>query len=557
MIATLTKPYPSTSCYSLPSAARGRVREGAEASPPSASSLQPSGDSLQPSIATLEPGAWSLTPPHASTVRVRAAGFPDAMSHSTPPASGLRPPASPRRGISLLEVLVAVFVLTLGLMGIAMVIPAGQVLMADAARADRATACGRAALNDVQVRRWHNPGLWWQKWWPSTGVTATRPALVNGGLLYGETYFLDPRFFVYGSNTSKDSIRNFPYSAHPEREFALYGSAPRFWPNRARARRVGFSITEPLADRLTTWADELIFSLGEDGGRPRQMYTWLDVASPTNPSEDSAFPVLPSDEFDITGKLPQHSSDQGRLTWSVMITPIVPLAYRYYDLDGDPLTPKEPRIDWDLIGLWDHDGGAGTLPVPLVPPARITRYEISIVVFYKRDFYCPEGSSDPTTDELRLNPDLEVVRERSVYAQLFGGGIGGGDVLLFVPDGDASRPPGYLDVKKDDWIMLKGLDRAGYVGPPNRACIPTCPTVCKWYRVVGVDDLETGMPFPNPEDTSNPLTGRQRYVTLAGPDWEVDTTAPAGFSGATDIAEAALIDDVVGVYTTILDTNEL
>jgi hypothetical protein len=44
--------------------------------------------------------------------------------------------------------------------------------------------------------------------------------------------------------------------------------------------------------------------------------------------------------------------------------------------------------------------------------------------------------------------------------------------------------------------------------------------------------------------------GFGRFVTLAGPDWQVRTT-PA------DIAEAAIIDDVVGVYTTLVDVNSL
>ena len=168
---------------------------------------------------------------------------------------------------------------------------------------------------------------------------------------------------------------------------------------------------------------------------------------------------------------------------------------------------------------------------------------------------------------------MEVVRERSVYAQIVGDGIGGGDVFLFVENNDAARPAGYLDLQKNDWIMLKGLDigRAVETTAPGVSWY-TMPNVCKWYRVVAVDEVLHAMPDGSPIEINDPdaftvdgsikLEGRGRYVTLAGPDWQVDTTlsatasAPGNsptFDPATDIAEAALVEDVVGVYTTTID----
>lgn len=551
-----------------------------------------------------------------------------------PVACSLSPVASPRRGVSLLEVLIAIFVLTFGLMSIAMVIPAGRALMVDASKSDRATACGRAGLNEVRIRGWYDPTPLEQKWGPGAFTLEARPALIGTpytqpkglypgvpgtiawdnfsppipGLVYGEVYFLDPYFFVYENNELKESIRHFPYSAYPEFEFPFAaGALTRQWPEKARARRVAFRtihgtfpsgarrdpklthiINEAFAERITTWADELIFSLEDDNQRPRQMVTWFDIdpvnpgAPPTTASVNAAAPSLPSDNANLpANSSPQRPTDEGRFTWSVMITPIVPLEYNGtfpipYDVDGDGSSPDQVgRVDPNLIGRWDHDNDSNTPSIPLVNPARITRYEVSIVVFYRRTKYCPEGSGDTTVDELRSFPDVEAVRERSVFAQLVGAGIGGGDVLLFVPDGDPARPADYLRVKKNDWIMLKGLDRDGFVGnwggaltpdfpnhPHNTAmnntCMPTYPTVCRWYRVVSVDDVVPVPAFFNPTDRNNPLQGRGRTVTLAGPDWQVDTTPfDPGFNWQTDIAEAALVDDVVGVYTTIIDINSL
>lgn len=473
-------------------------------------------------------------------------------------ASHPNPPASSRRGVSLLEVLIAVFVLTFGLMSVAMVIPAGRALMVDAAKSDRGTACGRAALNDVQVRRWYDSTRWVMKWESSVStsrfIPARRPGDAGGeGLIYGETYFLDPFFYAYSPNNTRESIRHFPYSGYPWREF-VGGSDPRQWPDRALARRITFArpgdsmsastiypLPSPLAERLTTWADELVFSLESDNGRPRQSFTCTD-------GQSWSYPILPADRATLASSdYPLRPTDLGRFKWSVMITPIVP-AGTYH-------------------GTWTHGGGPP--PIPLVDPTQIAQYEISIVVFYNRNLYCP--TADP---EIRTSPDMDVVHERSVYARLDGGGIGGGDVLLFVPDGDTARPPGYLNVKKNDWIMLKGLDLSRSLGD-GTTMAEVIPAVCRWYRVVSVDSIQRGIAINNPAsqpiDGTVTIQGRGRYVTLAGPDWQIDTTNDVNdkdasgtydpdisrFSPLTDIAEAALVDDVIGVYTTIVDVNSL
>jgi hypothetical protein len=58
-----------------------------------------------------------------------------------------------RRGLSLLEVLVSMGVLTLGLLGVAMLIPIGKFAMTETEKADRTGMCGRAGIRDVKVRR--------------------------------------------------------------------------------------------------------------------------------------------------------------------------------------------------------------------------------------------------------------------------------------------------------------------------------------------------------------------------------------------------------------------
>ena len=58
-------------------------------------------------------------------------------------------PHSPRRGLSLLEVLVSIFILTLGILGVATLIPIGKVAMVETNKSDRtgAMAAPKSAMS--------------------------------------------------------------------------------------------------------------------------------------------------------------------------------------------------------------------------------------------------------------------------------------------------------------------------------------------------------------------------------------------------------------------------
>jgi hypothetical protein len=81
-----------------------------------------------------------------------------------------------RRGISLMEVLISMFVLAVGLMGVAALIPAGRARIVEATKLDSAAMIGRAAFRDLQVRGWLNPRVW--QW--------------SGGAYYDETNLKHP-----------------------------------------------------------------------------------------------------------------------------------------------------------------------------------------------------------------------------------------------------------------------------------------------------------------------------------------------------------------------------
>ncbi len=67
--------------------------------------------------------------------------------------SGLRSQrAEGRRGVTLLEVLISIFVMAVGLMGVAALIPIGTFAVSETTKADRSAAMGRAAIHEVRVR---------------------------------------------------------------------------------------------------------------------------------------------------------------------------------------------------------------------------------------------------------------------------------------------------------------------------------------------------------------------------------------------------------------------
>jgi len=95
-----------------------------------------------------------------------------------------------RSGISLLEVLVSIFVLTIGLLGVAAMIPIGKLALIETNKSDRTGACGRAGLREVKVRRmleWAAP--------PGAGAFAIDP-LGSGSLLL-------PRVTLSGMNATQ------------------------------------------------------------------------------------------------------------------------------------------------------------------------------------------------------------------------------------------------------------------------------------------------------------------------------------------------------------------
>jgi len=160
------------------------------------------------------------------------------------------------RGISLMEVLISLFILSVGLLGVAALIPVGRFAVVEATQSDRCAACGHAATARIKAQNLVN-GDWWG-FNPDGPVTA------------GAAFAVDP----LGSSNFGGSIARVNYT----------------------------NMAPALAQQTFIFGDDLLFDIPEDeSSRPRGLgidgtvgppvsegrYTWFLTVMPSA-AEDAA-----------------------------------------------------------------------------------------------------------------------------------------------------------------------------------------------------------------------------------------------------------------------------
>lgn len=201
-------------------------------------------------------------------------------------------------GITLLEVLISMFVMLVGLLGVMSMIPVGRFEQQRGAKIDRASACGRAAFREMKVRGMLNPTTWAKPnadadrlYVPSThlfsytGTTwaatdaATPLPLVPGGSGYLGVV-VDPLGIAAGFNYPVPYRSTADSARLPRITFGPFGSAEA-------TKRAA------LADSVFRWQDDLKFDdSGSSESLPRQVmqgtakrlsegdYSWLATIVP-------------------------------------------------------------------------------------------------------------------------------------------------------------------------------------------------------------------------------------------------------------------------------------
>jgi hypothetical protein len=173
-----------------------------------------------------------------------------------------------KRGISLLEVLFSIFVLSVGLLGLAAMVPVGKHQVTEASHADRGTAIGQAAFRDMKIRDMLDP----------VSAFVIDPLAVTRNVAQSTP---DSEYGVFPHGPA-----NFPAPAAP--------AFPK--PARINAADVGFAVpySQPMADRIFRCVDDLQFEFPEDetrrpvlvnpNGTPTHMsagdYSWMAMLTP-------------------------------------------------------------------------------------------------------------------------------------------------------------------------------------------------------------------------------------------------------------------------------------
>jgi type II secretory pathway pseudopilin PulG len=424
--------------------------------------------------------------------------------------------------VSLLEVLFSIGILMVGLLGVAAMIPAGRLEMAQAGQADRSSACARAAIREIKIRGILNPNAWI---YPNgSRVVQTNMTDPMTGRTYaavipcGPVFFIDPLFIAENIDLPDRGYTQNPDIGHvPYLPMSVVASNPQF---SERMVRVGLDVSgltetaqadvtqrrnlknalKPVYGEIFTWHDDLaMHPPTEHGERPRS----LELAYNPKTSRNIAVPWplraedIVSSEFDSADPpVALKTEIEGDYSWAAMVVP----------------KGERVPIDLDNDGVRDSNEWFWNIQSDLV-------FSVSIVVFYKR-------SQNIIAPDL-ADPNV-IPGERFVLSVQFpGAGWGGGDVLLS-SDNRAS-----LEFDENDWLLLPF---AHYLPNDDRF------TPFQWYRVVATDQ--------EPQQVSSVW---QRYVTLKGADYQFDYNN----NHVVDQKNAVILSDVIGVYNVTVPAEDV
>ncbi len=352
-------------------------------------------DALARSASEGVPGAGGDVAPGVHSPRSRF-GLVFSGRRLRSPASSLQPPASRRlrrRAITLTEVLISMFVLMIGLLGVAAMIPAGRHEILEGAKIDNATAVGRAAFRDLKIRGYLNPANW--RLANGTSVVLQPPNPPD----FPTQWFLTSNTF---NQTNPPSVTP-AVAIDPLGITAPAGTYTNLFPYQTGAPQLyltriypDYQISGLATDQEKRAAADLVFRASDD-----LLFT-PSVTGRDNPPQQSVFgelggnPVMQSySELTSAGGTPQKRASEGNYSWLATIV-------------TDPTSS-----------------------------ALSSQLTVSVAVFYKRDL-----SSPALTERIGTN------------VSFFGSGISGGEITFTHPAPPPGTQPKAL--KPGQWVMLAG-----------------------------------------------------------------------------------------------------
>ncbi len=331
-----------------------------------------------------------------------------------------------RTGISLLEVLISMFVLAVGLLGLASMVPVGQFQVSQATHADFASSVGRGeAFKHIKVQDMLDEASW-----VYYTAGAYQPYMPTSSAFVNPSNPIDTAFVI-------DGLALATYATDTDYQFFPYTSTTMPWPSTSvpRVDRISIkdlavnnnNIAVETADRIFRGLDDKIFEIPTDTTRRPMLMNSIRPYTDSNGNgvynTGEPFNDLNGNGTWDAGQSAQLQS-QGDYSWMVMIS---------------------PALWWDTTAV---DGTAPNQAVPIFVDGLGTT---TVLVLHKRDLA-----------DTALPPS-----ERGVWADVQSVGAGSLDVQLRDTTStifeDAKR---FLRVRHNQWIMLSADTRgnsSGYV----------------------------------------------------------------------------------------------
>ena len=403
-------------------------------------------------------------------------------------------PVRRRSGMTIMEVMFAIMITTIGLLGAVSVFPVASEMARKGRLNDEVTICADTAVHKFDAQGMRRPDRWVRYVYnSSTGFYS----LFNGAVP-GESYCIDPRMYaqnlVPNTNMAPNNVPS-PIPSDP-----LVTIFPTF-PHQVIPNAIVYpnGVSPPRMARLTMWNNSFFSPMGRFQSdftfsfEDQLAYERPGVQKGAIARNDNALPAfqLYSPIATANGILPGKREDDGKLSWMATLV---------------------PKID-QFTGSPDD------------------KYVLSTVIFYGRSPSLTYNSAGP------YNEWTAVILGKSIANQnisdFHGNGFGGGEVTITANSADMLR------MRAGDWVMLAGYIRGPIDGGSMATPKPyTVRKMFKWYRITDADED----PYPN----GNVY---QRDVTLVGPDWDPANVLPVYIESTTgnvvsDAVPDNFVDDV-------------
>ncbi len=361
-----------------------------------------------------------------------------------------------RNAVTLLEVLIAMGIAFIGLLGVAAMLPLAIYYLNRGVVADNAAVFGRSAVSSFKARQMHRATMW-AVWNPSANAfvafraepTEAQPLTFPSPLVGQAASFCIDGLLL--ARCVRDG--NVP---------------PSFFP------AIGFGPDEPRMARVTLRTQPAAPSIVPPGN-PNPLFTipyltadeiflFADQLSFTRP-KDRTLPPVPVISLDVNNSLEKRQYDPN-LSWFTTLSPIIGPS------GGNPMSDM---------------------------------YTLSVIVVEGRDL---------RTDMLLNNTDEPIERVVDVLfqktPQTTQGDWAGGSVVLVPRPG---RPETDLDIRPGQWLLLGGRFS------PNGASVFRWYRVLSADRDTGVLTAADASNLYPPALASASVNRPYREVTLEGLDW--------------------------------------